>query len=166
MALPISLGDLTKIYELAHEDGVHRREGIETWLTAVHQDLEALAEVWIQVLAGAEKRYEIDQMLHWEGIYKYRQVRMATRLLQFYIAAEKVLFDRGPREFSEKFVFRLGSLLVARDRARALIDQEPGGLGAAEAAAALEKAKKFYEEMQEDIAQLQVLITTYRGTRH
>jgi hypothetical protein len=97
---------------------------VEAWLDAVYKDLEALSDVWIQILAGKDVEYKVDKMLHWEGIHNRQQVRLATRLLLFYQYASTVITGKSHTEFRDKFIFKLGSVLSERSKARGILDKE------------------------------------------
>jgi hypothetical protein len=164
MSLPISIGDLLKIYELTQKHS-SKPEKINVWLDAVYKDLESFAKIWTGIITKGDVTSDSArrQLHRADEALALTQTGLATRLSAFYEAAEKVLFSQGPNDFNETFVFKFGSLLQLRSAARGVMVaeyEEDAELTAARRA----KLKLYYNEMIKEVGQLQVLITTYKAT--
>src|SRR5215467_6924854 len=167
MALPIGVSDVFKIFEFATGRKAERRERVIEWLDAVYSDLEELSQLWVKIMADTESadlqesKQALD-ILYSRGFDEnlHLQRALAGRLLQFYLSATKVLGNNKSRrivseEDKNLFMFKLGSVLAARLKARNIVDDR-WQFRFAERPVSL-SLENAYVSLQDELVSLQVL---------
>lgn len=168
MAL-IGVGDLWKMFEWAHGREARNRKAIEEWLDAVYTDLSDLSQVWIKIssMAAAVPREDWRQVfaVFRRGADPQSQSVLAGRLEEFYRSASAVLHQQGRVRFGDSFVDHLGRIIMARNGARELLDEQPHfvTLSADLAQHPATDMMSAVDALQKEIVALQALIEEFKA---
>lgn len=175
MALPISVDNVLKIFELATGRRATERACMIEWLDAVYSDLEELSVLWMKIMgdvesAQAQESKDALEILYSRGFRDnlHLQKRIWGRLLEFYRSATEVLSGTTPgrplpEKYRDHFIFDLGSILAARLKARQLIPEEYGMWMYLADRAVTMSMREAYDKLQDEIAGLQVLIKNIKA---
>lgn len=174
----IGVSDLWSIFEwlwAGRRDAYNdKQKKAEEWLDQVHRDLEELSGLWLELSSPKDHSNEHHRALTLitgpsaptvpmpdvvPGAKVSHQRIIATRLQMFYRAASRVLPADNP--FQSEFLQRLASILITRNEVRTVLDHANQPF--MESPERLAEMRLLAEQLQEQLAALQVAITTFKA---
>jgi hypothetical protein len=167
MPPPIGVSDLWKMFEWLHSRKATNKSAIGEWLDAVYADLNDLASVWIKITTKLDKT-TIEGNVHngleilRRGHNRHSQYVYGGRLQSFYHAASLVLQARG-EQFDQSFVDDLGFLLMYRNNAAGVVNNEFKS-DQAQINLWLGEMDVAFRSIQDQMRSLQVLIATFKAS--
>jgi hypothetical protein len=163
----LGVGELWKVFEWCAGRSVERnkenRERAEGWLDEVQKVLSELSEAWVEI-CSADLRVDgqSSRAAVWlSAVRGSPQLPIAYRLMEFYRATSKVI--PGTEGFQPEFLTLLANVLQKRDAARHKLDQASSTEDEAEMQRTLAEMRTLSDELQRQVAMLQVAIATFKA---
>jgi len=171
MPLPLSVGDIWKIFEWSNSRQAKKKEAVVEWLEAVYKDLEDLTRVWFEICGTLDEAQA--QGKTGEAITIIRrgagasQAVFAGRLNAFYGSVSSVLGqDKQHAAFQRDFINSLGRLLYERMSARTVLDKKlPASTasGGREVPDRLSEMRAAAERLRDQALWLEVSIKNFKA---